>query len=106
MVSETTSLLDTLPVGASAIVRSVDCGRLVRRRLLELGLLPGTHLEVIRRAPLGDPLELSLRGYHLSIRAEEARAICVGGVTSAARVGSEARVGGDAPAAQPLAKRA
>jgi Fe2+ transport system protein FeoA len=71
------SFLHELPLGAPAIVRSVDCDRLVRRRLFELGLLPGTRLEVIRRAPLGDPLELSLRGYRLSIRAEEARAIGV-----------------------------
>ena len=42
-------------------------------RLLEMGLLPGTLIEVVRRAPLGDPLDLKVRGYHLSIRREEAR---------------------------------
>jgi Fe2+ transport system protein FeoA len=41
-------------------------------RLLELGLLPGTEVEVIRFAPLGDPIDLKVRGYHLSIRKAEA----------------------------------
>ena len=71
------SRLGELSVGARAVVESVDCDRAVRRRLLELGLLPGTTVEVMRRAPLGDPIELSLRGYRLSIRGDEARAIVV-----------------------------
>jgi ferrous iron transport protein B len=44
----------------------------MRRRLLEMGLLPSTQIALVRRAPLGDPIELELRGYRLSIRAEEA----------------------------------
>lgn len=46
-------------------------------RLLEMGLLPGTVVEMVRRAPLGDPLDLRVRGYHLSIRAHEAAAVRV-----------------------------
>ena len=69
--------LHELPLGVPARVSSVGCERLVRRRLLKLGLLPGTQIEIVRRAPLGDPLELSVRGYRLSIRADEARAITV-----------------------------
>jgi ferrous iron transport protein A len=69
-------LSELLP-GQSGHVRSLACEASVRRRLLELGLLPGTEVEVVRRAPLGDPLELRLRGYRLSLRAEEARAIAV-----------------------------
>jgi ferrous iron transport protein A len=42
---------------------------------MEMGVLPGTVVELIRRAPLGDPLELCLRGYRLSIRESEARHI-------------------------------
>jgi Fe2+ transport system protein FeoA len=72
-----TTPLHELPLGVPARVRDVACERLVRRRLLELGLLPGTQIEVVRRAPLGDPIELRLRGYRLSIRADEARAIHV-----------------------------
>ena len=44
-------------------------------RLLEMGLLPGTTVEVVRLAPLGDPIDLKVRGYHLSIRKHEAHLI-------------------------------
>lgn len=44
-------------------------------RVLELGLLPGTEVTLVRRAPLGDPLDLRVRGFHLSIRASEARLV-------------------------------
>ncbi|MFT5583596.1 MAG: ferrous iron transport protein A [Cognaticolwellia sp.] len=53
-------------------ISSVGGERSFRRRLLELGLLPGTVVEIIRVAPLGDPMEISLRGSRLSIRREEA----------------------------------
>ena len=64
--------LDRLPIGDSAIVGHVGGGRLVARRLMEMGLLPGTRVETIRRAPLGDPLEIRLRGYLLSLRLADA----------------------------------
>jgi ferrous iron transport protein A len=48
-----------------------------RRRLLELGLVPGTRVELVRVAPLGDPIELLVRGASLSIRKAEASAITV-----------------------------
>lgn len=44
----------------------------VRRRLLEMGLTPGTRVKVIRFAPLGDPMDIEVRGYHLSLRKHEA----------------------------------
>jgi ferrous iron transport protein A len=47
------------------------------RRLMELGLVPGTRVEVLRRAPLGDPIELRLREIHLSLRRSEAAYIHV-----------------------------
>ena len=65
-----------------------------RRRLMELGLVPGTRVEVIGVAPLGDPLELLVRGGSLSIRRAEAEGVSVnaGEVTSAARAsGSHAQ---------------
>jgi ferrous iron transport protein A len=46
-------------------------------RLMEMGLLPGTELRFVRCAPLGDPLEVELRGYHLSLRRSEAETILV-----------------------------
>jgi len=47
----------------------------VRRRIMEMGILPGVRLEMVRRAPLGDPLEVVVKGYHLSLRMSEARCI-------------------------------
>ncbi len=66
-----------LAVGARAIVRRLAIERPVARRLMELGLLPGTVVEVARIAPLGDPIEIGLRGYRLSIRRSEAARIDV-----------------------------
>lgn len=49
----------------------------VRRRLMEMGLLKGTPIELIRFAPLGDPLEVRVRGFRLSLRKVEAEAVLV-----------------------------
>ena len=49
----------------------------VRRRILDMGVVPGTEVEVVRVAPLGDPVDFLIRGYHLSLRKEEAREILV-----------------------------
>jgi Fe2+ transport system protein FeoA len=49
----------------------------VRRRILDMGVVPGTEVEVVKVAPLGDPVDLLLRGYHLSLRKEEAREILI-----------------------------
>ncbi|MFN8061502.1 MAG: FeoA family protein [Vicinamibacterales bacterium] len=64
--------LDRIPVGLSAVVRRVACARPIARRLLEMGLVPGTPVTVTRVAPLGDPLEVRVRNYALSIRRAEA----------------------------------
>ncbi|TPV94902.1 MAG: ferrous iron transport protein A [Myxococcales bacterium FL481] len=71
------STLCDLEVGASARVEAVawDVGLTVR--LLEMGLVPGTRVSVIKRAPLRGPLELAVRGYHLSLRRDEARLVLV-----------------------------
>lgn len=63
------------PLGRPVLVRSVSSGRPVARRLMELGLVPGTRVTVTRVAPLGDPLELRVRNYALSIRRSEALTI-------------------------------
>ncbi len=65
------SLAD-LPLKTTAIVCRVGGNRAFRRRLMELGLVPGTEISVLNVAPLGDPLELSVRGCRLSIRSHEA----------------------------------
>lgn len=67
--------LDQLAIGTHAVVHHVGCDRPVARRLMEMGLLPGTAIETVRRAPLGDPLEIRLRGYLLSIRLADAALI-------------------------------
>ena len=67
--------LDQLPLRATAVVHKVGCDRVVARRLMEMGLLPGTRIETVRRAPLGDPLKIRLRGYLLSLRVADAARI-------------------------------
>lgn len=64
--------LGDLRAGQAGLVRAVRLARPLARRLFEMGLLPGTRVEVVRVAPLGDPLELCLRNYSLSIRRQEA----------------------------------
>lgn len=56
---------------------SLDLPPSQRLRLLEMGLTVGTEFEVVRFAPLGDPVDLKVRGYHLSIRKQEANSIQV-----------------------------
>ncbi len=75
-VSEAVSLAD-LPPGTRALVVGVDSEGPLGRRLLDLGFVPGTEVRVIRRAPLGDPLALELRGYQLCLRRRDARRIQV-----------------------------
>jgi Fe2+ transport system protein FeoA len=74
--------LDGIVPGGRAVIERVGGQRAFRRRLMELGLLPGTEVEVVRVAPLGDPLELRVRGCSLSIRRAEARELQVRGVTA------------------------
>ena len=64
--------LAELAVGGRAVVRNIAGTDDISGRLLEMGLTPGTPLTVVGTAPLGDPLELELRGYRLSVRKSEA----------------------------------
>jgi len=70
------SLAD-LPLGQHAEITSIDCDRVLSRRLMEMGLLPGTRVRLVRVAPLGDPIELRVRNYSLSVRRAEAAKIGV-----------------------------
>ena len=68
--------LDQLPVGGSCIIEQVGNQRgAVKRRLIDMGLTPGTAVELVKIAPFGDPMELRLRGYELSLRKEDAAQI-------------------------------
>lgn len=79
----TTATLDELPVGAEGTVVEVRCERAIARRLMEMGVLPGTRVAVVRVAPLGDPIQLRLRSYSLSIRRQEAAGIVLSDVRDA-----------------------
>lgn len=65
--------LNTLGIGCRGSVISVGGDPELRRRLLEMGFCNGAKVEVIRRAPLGDPIEFRLRGYYLSLRDDQAQ---------------------------------
>jgi len=69
--------LSELAVGASAIVREFPKAGAAFLRLREMGLLAGTRLTLIRTAPLGDPIEIKLRGYYLTLRKTEADHVLV-----------------------------
>ena len=73
--SESPTLAELRP-GQEGVIESVGSLRDgLRRRLLELGFVPGAQLRVVKRAPLGDPLQVTVHGYHLSIRRADARAV-------------------------------
>ena len=64
--------LDKLPLGQEAVITAVGGEGALRCRLLDMGLIPKTRVRVEKVAPLGDPLELRVRGYSLSLRTEDA----------------------------------
>ncbi len=69
--------LDQIPRGTSARICDVTGEDTLAIRLMEMGLIEGEEIELIGAAPLGDPLEFSVRGYRLSLRANEARRVIV-----------------------------
>ncbi len=69
--------LSDLPLGKQATVEAVNGSEDLRRRLLEMGFCNRTIVTAIRRAPFGDPIEYSLRGYYVSLRKDEARCVLV-----------------------------
>jgi Fe2+ transport system protein FeoA len=69
--------LSALKVGQGGSICQLRAEGALRRRLLDMGVLPGDSVRIERCAPLGDPLELSVKGYHLSLRKAEASLILV-----------------------------
>ena len=69
--------LNELPIGESAVITAVGGEGALRRHLLDMGLTPRTRVMVRKRAPMGDPIELHLRGSELTLRLEDARNIAV-----------------------------
>lgn len=64
--------LGDVQVGGSATIVKLHGEGALRRHLMDLGLIKGTPFTVVKVAPLGDPIEITVRGYELSIRKEEA----------------------------------
>ena len=69
--------LAEIALGKTATVQTVDGPRAFRRRLLEMGLVPGTEVRIVTIAPLGDPLQIEVRGGQWSMRRAEAAQIVV-----------------------------
>jgi len=67
--------LEQLNKGQSGKITRMGCIGEVKRRLLDMGLVKGTNVKVERVAPLGDPIEIKVKGYMLSLRKEEAKNI-------------------------------
>ncbi|HEY0320242.1 MAG TPA: ferrous iron transport protein A [Pyrinomonadaceae bacterium] len=76
-VESNNSSLANLPVGTHARVIAVSGTGAIARRLMEMGVVPGAQVRVIKAAPLGDPIEVRVRGYHLALRRTEAQTITV-----------------------------
>ena len=64
--------LTNLPVGETAKVIHVKGNNRITRRLMEMGVVPGAFVRMVKSAPFGDPLEIFVRGYHLAMRKSEA----------------------------------
>lgn len=69
--------LNELQLGQTATITAMNVEPENQERLMEMGLLEGTEIQLLKFAPLGDPLEILVRGYHLTLRRHEAAAIVV-----------------------------
>lgn len=67
--------LDELPIGKEAVIASVGGEGALRCRLLDMGLIPRTKVVIRKVAPMGDPIEIRIRGYELTIRKDDANKI-------------------------------
>ena len=76
-MAETSQPLTSVTLGATATVVEIKLPPASKPRLMEMGLLVGTPVELVRFAPLGDPVEIKVRGYHLTLRRHEADQIWV-----------------------------
>ena len=67
--------LDQIEKGETGLVRSVEGDGNVRRRLFDMGVTPGAKVTLRKKAPMGDPIEVTIRGYELSLRKAEANLV-------------------------------
>ena len=69
--------INALRIGQKGVVTDLAGDEHVVQRLLEMGVTPGCLIQIVRYAPMGDPLDIKIRGYHLTIRKKEADVIMV-----------------------------
>ena len=69
--------LASLPIGGRGRLCAHQDGEMLTRRLGELGFVPGTEVQLVRRAPFGDPIEIELRGYRVCLRREQLEGLLV-----------------------------
>lgn len=69
--------LSSLPIGSKAIVKRLNCAGVLRRRLLDLGIIKDTIIEALAKSPSGDPTAYNIRGAVIALRSEEAGKILV-----------------------------
>ena len=69
--------VNELTIGEKAIVTGLGCSGALRRRIIDMGITPGAVIIMRKAAPMGDPIEINVRGYELSIRRSEAKEITV-----------------------------
>ena len=77
--------LAELEIGGRAIVAKVHGEGAIRRRLFEMGITPGAEVYLRKKAPLGDPIEIALRGYELTLRKSEAANVEISAITKERR---------------------
>lgn len=75
--SENKTTLAQLPIGTEAKVLSIQENGAISRRLMEMGVVPGVSIRVVKTAPFGDPIEIRIRNYNLALRRSEAQSISV-----------------------------
>lgn len=76
-MKETVIPLNCLPIGAKAKVKELISDGIIRRRMLDLGLITDTVIEALQRSPSGDPIAYNIRGAVIALRSEEASKILV-----------------------------
>ena len=67
--------IDDLKIGQAGVIAQVGGEGMLRLRFLDMGLIPGTQVQMQKVAPMGDPIQIRVRGYELTIRREDARKI-------------------------------
>ena len=70
--------LNELAIGQSAVVLDVGGEGALRQHFLDMGVIPGVEITLVKYAPMGDPMELRIHGYELTLRVDDARKIAVG----------------------------